>query len=61
VPNRGGAGQRAGWQALYSTGLGARLFYGGVSASVLLAKPLSDHGADTGHPVRAFFTLSARF
>ena len=61
VTNRGGAGQRAGWQALYSTGLGARLFYGAVSASVLLAKPLSDHGADAGHPVRAFFTLSARF
>jgi len=61
ITNKGGAGQRSGWQALYSSGLGARLFYGPVSASVLLAKGFSDQGAETGHPVRAFFTLSARF
>lgn len=61
VTNKGGAGQRAGWQALYSSGVGARLFYGPVSASVLLAKPFSDQSAETGHPLRAFFTLSARF
>jgi hypothetical protein len=34
---------------------------GNVSAGLLLAKPFSDHGAETGRPWRAFFTLSARF
>jgi hemolysin activation/secretion protein len=56
-----GANKRAGWQTLWSAGVGTRLFYGGLSAGLLLAKPFSDHGAETGHPWRAFFTLSARF
>lgn len=56
-----GANRRVGWQTLWSAGVGTRFFYGGVSAGLLLAKPFSDLTAETGHPVRAFFTLSARF
>jgi hemolysin activation/secretion protein len=56
-----GSNRRVGWQTLWSAGIGTRLFVGNVSAGLLLAKPFSDHGAETGRPWRAFFTLSARF